>query len=252
MMLSKYLLAIATGALASIGLSPQAQALSFTTSGTWATASLTDGTVANGISTNSISWGTGVGSGNSSYVFTGEPTTDLSFQESITGRFVLGTFTHNNFPITGETLSQATLQLNFNLGPVNTVFNFDFQHHETPNETPCNPTGTTICPDVVLIANNIATETITIANTSYNLTLLGFQNSDGSTAEQFLTEEGQANTAQLYARLTAVPIVSQPAANTAIDTIPEPAGVVGVVTTSGLLAYQQRKRRRSKQAKPQA
>ncbi|MEM8839519.1 MAG: choice-of-anchor K domain-containing protein, partial [Pseudomonadota bacterium] len=109
--------------------------------GVWTSAS---GAAVGGLGTNQISWGTPLGASQSSYVFDGvAPPTQGPF--SAGDDFTLGTFTHNNFPITGSAITGATLEVtimgtaqngsseNFNL-----TSTFDFDHFETPNgANPC-------------------------------------------------------------------------------------------------------------------
>lgn len=190
-----------------------AQAASLSTSGTWSTAVLDNGAVLAG-GTNAISWGTSAGYGQSGYVFTGVSATVSNFVNP----FKIGTFTHNNFPIYGNALDFATLNVNLNLDSVTQSFSFLFDHLETPNSGLCEGPGTTICPDRVTFPNASSSQTVVLGGIAYNLTLTGFLK-NGYATTSFWTEEGQANSADLYARLTAVP---------------EPLTVLGTAVALGL------------------
>jgi hypothetical protein len=82
-----------------------------------------------------------------------------------------------------------------------------FQHNETPNAAPCDPSGATICPDVVTLVSEVSGETGVKVGTQFvKLRIDGFPS--GLT---FITEEGQANRAPLTASFT-VTTVPLPAA----------------------------------------
>lgn len=132
--------------------------------------------------------------------------------------FKVGTFTHNNFPIYGTTLDFATLNVSLSLDSITQNFSFIFDHLETLNVGPCEGEGVTICPDRVTFPNATSSQTVVLGGIAYNLTLTGFLR-DGYATSSFWTEEGQANSADLYARLSAVP---------------EPLTVLGTVVALGV------------------
>src|SRR3989304_1702529 len=183
-----------------------ANAITVTSSGTWGN---TTGTATvTGEGTDTISWGTSTGSGQSSWVFTGNGGVFINNAAIDGSQFILGGFTHNNNPILNYNFTGADLTLNLDIvnGSIfNQNFTFQFSHNETPNAPPCSPSGATVCPDVVSIPLATALETVTIYGNTYALTIDGFQ-SGGSIVSEFITEEGQANTATLFGSLNRVSV----------------------------------------------
>ncbi|MBK1726800.1 THxN family PEP-CTERM protein [Halorhodospira neutriphila] len=171
-------------------------------SGIWTSASPAD--AVSGVDTNEISWGD---EDSSSYVFegqgaTGDTNVDFPDEEF---RFDLGTFTHNNFSITGTALDTAQLQVDTVLTidgtdrDITSVFTFD--HVETQNNAdPCfgdqtpNAQG---CPDrVTFSVNEASSDSVVIGGRRYEIGLTGFQD-NGDIAEVFWTDEGEVNVATL-------------------------------------------------------
>lgn len=203
-----------------------ASAASLNTSGTW-----NNSTPAGGISgqgTNQISWGNpATVNGQSSYKFVGVSET-VDVADLTASNFLLGEFTHNNFPVFegNGLLESTTLSVDFSLDAISKLFTFDFDHFETPNDgTPCAAGGAQPCPDLVSFDNGgVSNEFITLDGIDYNLTLIGFSQDGGNTlVEEFLTLENQANTAGLYAQLTQVPT----------ESVPEPASLLGILLVGG-------------------
>ncbi|MDJ0508638.1 MAG: THxN family PEP-CTERM protein [Crocosphaera sp.] len=207
-------LAGASAVVLALGFQATAQAASVNTSGTWS--NITGNPVdLNGVGTNQINWGNpfNLDNAQSGYVFAGvngeNVTLPTAFGE-MSNVFDLGTFIHNNFTITGGSITGATLNIeaNFINGSNETqTFSFGFSHFETPNNAvPCAAGGSQPCPDLVSFLNNGASsETVTIDGTQYRLDITGFQLEDGTVVQEFLTLEGQANMATLQGKLTAVP-----------------------------------------------
>ncbi|MFK0730556.1 MAG: THxN family PEP-CTERM protein [Gloeotrichia echinulata GP01] len=203
-----------------------AQAATVTTSGTWTSAVGTQSPIG-GIGTNQISWGTAAtGNGQSGYNFTGESNVTAPLNGS---SFLLGTFTHFNWPITGNTLANANLGVNFT-GAFNKTFNFAFSHNETPNNVPgtvcpATPGYSEPCPDVVSIPSLSSTELVSIGGFDYNLTIEGFKpDASSSPVSQFITIEQRANSAGLYGKLVQVQ-ATPPSPN-----VPEPMTILGSAT----------------------
>jgi hypothetical protein len=88
---------------------------------------------------------------------------------------------------------------------------------------------------VVTIPDASSTETVTLSGTVYQLMITGFSQDGGATVvDQFLTLEGQPNTATLYAKLVEVPPVD----------VPEP-GILSLMGL-GLLAFGYKQHRKQK------
>jgi hypothetical protein len=199
-------LALAAALMISTSSVDAAPTISFNSaSGTWV--SSVPGVT--GLNTDTISWGTSTGSGQSSYNFTGTappPITDIPLNTL----FNLGEFTHNNQPITGTVLQSAVLQVDWDLnivdgGATNVTGStqYTFLHNETPN-TPgsCPPGSGSVCDDIVTFQiNPSATDTIDIGGVDYVVAISGFL-IGGSPASQFMTLEGQSNTAVLQGIVT--------------------------------------------------
>ena len=127
--------------------------------------------------------------------------------------FVLGTFTHQNWPINSGT-SITGVQLSIKIGnvvvdgqsqgPLNLLYNFT--HFETPNDgNPCAAGGSQPCPDRVTVTFNAQSENFLVNGVEYTVNVLGF---DGQSS--FLTREQAATSAnlivQVAARETVVPV----------------------------------------------
>jgi hypothetical protein len=164
--------------------------------------------------------------------------------------FTLGTFTHNNFPITGNTLLTATLNVTI-VGtavngvpvPINHVQSFNFSHFETPNgDNPCaggtgaNGVGVNAngCADIVTVANNFGgSQPISIGGIDYVFSFTGFL-VGGNPFTQFATVEGQANSALLQGSFIQLASVPGPIAG---------AGLPGLVLAfGGTLAWWRRRK----------
>ncbi|MEQ9356384.1 THxN family PEP-CTERM protein [Coleofasciculus chthonoplastes] len=221
--------AIAITAILGLGLALSARganAAFLNTSGTW-TNTQPVGSI-NGENTNTISWGTG---GTSSYVFDGVSET-VDINDLINAPFLLGQFTHNNFPIFDPVLQSATLNVDLSLDSFSQTFLFDFTHLETPNNaSPCEAGGVQPCPDLVSFPNEDSSQFITLDGVDYKLTLIGFsQNGLGNAVDEFLTIENQSNTANLFAQLTEVET----------ENVPEPLTILGSATALGIGALLKR------------
>jgi len=199
-------------------------------SGVWTNVAPTPGVTGSG--TDTISWGDpATSAGQSSYVFD-DAVTPINNAAS---PFYIGDFTHNNNPVYPPSLTSADLMVTITGDIDGTAFSltstFTFNHNETTNSTPCNPPGATVCPDVVTIVNSQdLSQVVNVGGLDYTIVLSGFLQG-GVYTSQFITEEGQANTAQLYASVT------QPA--------PVPLPAAGLLLLGGLGALRAAKRRRS-------
>ncbi|MEQ8265240.1 DUF5801 repeats-in-toxin domain-containing protein, partial [Pseudohaliea sp.] len=152
-----------------------------------------------------LQWGTPASSGG------GRSGYDFSLSDSpvvLDSAFDLGAFTHNNFPINlnGGTLDNTDLAVSFDIvidGQATTVdIVVEIDHNETPNSG-SNP------DDIITITSFSATiagtggtqQQITVGDRTYVLQIDGFRDGSGDPVNQVFTEEGEANTFSLQARL---------------------------------------------------
>lgn len=174
--------------------------------------------VVDGVGTTDLRWGTPArgATRQSGYAFEASQT---PFDVEDDASFVLGTFTHLNFPITGVLLEAADLAVEFAIEGVDQVINttFSFDHFETFNE-PANcangeaqGVGVNVngCADNVSATRNEAkSEVFTLDGQTYKLDISGFQY-DGGLFDSFWTEEDRANSAQLIASFSLVDSVTE-------------------------------------------
>jgi hypothetical protein len=190
------------------------------------------------VGTNQIRWGTPVNTLQSGYDYNGStpPPQNIATET----QFLVGTFVHHNQPITGNTITGATLDITLNMtfGATNVIktFTYNFEHVETPNSTPCQfPSAPNLvpCDDRVSILNNIPATTFTIGGTEYTLNLLGFSLDNGNTVSNiFYTEEGLDNTAKLYGKVT----------SDLTGTVPEPSSIFLLATCAAGLGLKRFRR----------
>ncbi|MFV0475177.1 MAG: THxN family PEP-CTERM protein [Pikeienuella sp.] len=135
--------------------------------------------------------------------------------------FLLGDFTHNNFPITGATLSSADLKLSVNVtvvsdsGVAQTVDlapTYTVNHNETPNTASTCSGDSVPCDDIVTFGNIWdGSATVTVDGVEYSFVLAGFSQDGGATlVDAFRTIEGQSNTAGLWASFSTAPVSAVP------------------------------------------
>lgn len=202
----------ASAALAAAGFASSASAGVVTISniqGVWSLAAPT-GTIANGNPTSTVSWGNGTEGGDyrkSSYAFTAAaaPYNDDLQNGEVGTPFKLGTFQHNNWPVTGATLQTVTLTVSAvvnidgnNIGLQNFVYNF--VHTETPNGgsgywDTCQFGGNSGdannkygCSDKVMVNAISYNNNFTFGRDTYTLDIAGFLVGDNLTTD-FITKE---------------------------------------------------------------
>ncbi|MGE0745778.1 MAG: THxN family PEP-CTERM protein [Rhodospirillales bacterium] len=248
---------LAVGTLGAFATQTQAAPFEITTSGIWtATMPPVVGTpdTLEGIGTNEIRWGNPAEGQKSGYRFLGlgptgaHPAAQFADLDALlAAEFDVGDFTHINFPITGGSITQASLQMTMTItdiaggAPQVLNFSFNFTHNETDNfpgslGDACPTTGVPQpavgCPDIVGLQTVFSQEIVNIGGQQLVLEILGFvPGHAGSPISQFLTSENTENLASLVVRFSAP--------------IPEPAtlGILGLGLAA--LGWQQRRRRRS-------
>ena len=186
-------------------------------SGTWNAPS--NGSNVTGVGTDTLRWGTGEVSctghlwwktcsegPQSGYGFQGPN----SLPQTITSDdpFVLGTFTHFNNRITGESITGvsldvfATFSTTASNSKVTGPYTFDFIHDETPNVGQecwwvfCWSVEQDV-DDVVILDNMIESSEFQFGANIYSLSLLGFANG----LNEIETQEGKATSVDLLAKL---------------------------------------------------
>ncbi len=198
--------------------------------GIWTAAAPGNAPNLNGIGTSTINWGTGSQSGGfrqSSYTFSGPSGLPVALTSGQS--FVLGQFTHSNWPIVAlpapSSITGATLQITFDLlvgGTAQTISQiYDFAHWETANAAaPCADGGTVGsgvdingCADRVQATLNPAvSDTFTIGGVDYQINISAFQGfaPDANGVPTFWTVESSQNTADLIATFDAVDVPPAP------------------------------------------
>lgn len=186
-------------------------------SGAWG--SPTGGSNIQGVGTDNLRWGEGLVtcSGKlwwkecsqgpqSGYGFEGAS----NLPETITSSdpFVLGSFTHFNNRITGDSITAvdldvyATFSTTPDNGTVTGPYTFQFSHNETPNVY-CGPLSfifgcsTKDVDDIVRLDNMIESSEFQFGSSIYSLTLLGFEGG----VDEIYTAEGKATSVNLLAKL---------------------------------------------------
>jgi hypothetical protein len=150
-----------------------------------------------GLSSQHVRWGVPAGgAGQSGYVFTGR-----SVEVPLDGTtFVLGTFTHQNYPIYGYQPGQFDVSLKvhvtFGGGVLSRDFSFTFHHNETPNVGPAPE-------DLVDLPTLQSPETVEIDGEEYALVIQGFLQG-GNLVTRFVSPENGSNSADIVAKLVQI------------------------------------------------
>jgi len=150
-----------------------------------------------GLNSQHVRWGVPAGgAGQSGYVFTGR-TVEVPLDGTT---FVLGTFTHQNFPIYGYQPRQFDVSLKvhvtFSGGVLAKDFSFTFHHNETPNVGPAPQ-------DLVDLPTLRSPETVEINGEEYALVIEGFMQG-GKLVTRFVSAENGSNSADIIAKLVQI------------------------------------------------
>ncbi len=154
----------------------------------------------NGTTTATLSWGDPLETDQSSYVFDASADTDVDVPPD--QLVTLGTFTHNNNPIDPPAITAATLTVSTDIS-IDSIaqgsydFVFDFTHDETPNTG-----GGNCCNDNVTVSDSSLSQNFLLDGVLYTISIVGFRLADDTVVSIFDTIEGQANIADLVARIT--------------------------------------------------
>lgn len=238
MKINTLLSAVAVSALLATGASAASLTIN-SVSGVWT--NLVPNSGISGGGTDTIAWGTpATNAGQSSYEFDGAAPPPFVANESVS--FGLGTFTHNNNPITGTTLSGADLAVTVNVAGYGDILStYSFTHVETPNGGSSCPDGgangsgvnANGCADLVTATINLgATDTFQIGGVDYVFNVAGFS-VGGSPFDLFWTTEQASNSAELLGSFVTKDSVSP---------VPLPAaGWMLIAGMGGLFATRRRK-----------
>ena len=160
-----------------------------------------------------VRWGQSTGDGQSGLGFTGNPSLPLTFGSG--AEFEIGTLRHFNHPIFPAAASAIDLTINLDFtDPTSSIpFTFTLAIDETPNAEPCVYPSSTPCADKITFPSTFPTlsESYWLNGKYYTLQIVGFRSSPGgSLVSEFISDEGQINTAHLYGELTTPPALEVP------------------------------------------
>ncbi|MDB9377527.1 THxN family PEP-CTERM protein, partial [Nodularia sphaerocarpa] len=181
--------------------------------GSWTNPIGGGGTV-NGVGTNEIRWGTPAlfASEQSGFKFDGAAPPSASI--STENNFLLGTFTHFNFPVNGGA-NAVDLDVSLNIGSIQN-FKYTFNIQETSNglflsSCPSFQISNTPCDDRITFGSGFTDRTFFIDEEEYTLQLAGFSSTADSLnpISSLVTEERRASTAFLFGRIT-TPVNNEP------------------------------------------
>ncbi|GAB2575733.1 hypothetical protein GCM10027168_05870 [Streptomyces capparidis] len=143
-----------------------------------------------------LSWGSAVNKETSSYAFDG-----VSVQAHVGGDpFLLGTFTHHNFPIYLP-FERFTVDLEVSVsvdgGPVQ-PFTITFEHYESPNRGPVAAQS-----DVVTVKDVKVERAVQVDGLACDLLITGlYVHNTNMLSHRFVSPEGGTNWADLHVQIT--------------------------------------------------
>ncbi|MDO9623764.1 MAG: cadherin domain-containing protein, partial [Pseudomonas sp.] len=169
-----------------------------------------------------ISWGTGTTQ--SGYAFVDNETLRSSGPSLPDSDFKLGTFTHNNFPVSGTTLSSVDLVVKLTVMidgiPTTVEHTVKLNHEETPNnaantQDPAND-------DIIRLDNSTLIRQFTVGDRTFEFEIKGFLDPvTGNVVTTIYTTENAASSFDLYAVVKST------------DGLPLNSGDISTVTTTG-------------------
>ena len=198
-----------------------------------------------GEGTNWIRWGNGTRSGGyqqSGYRFDSNGYVPLTVESSES--FKLGKFTHDNFPVTGDSIRGAELLISATLSINGQTLgsdphDFRFRHFESPNQ--CRPQANCSRDGVRLKARDTSNEFV-FNGVAITMSVLGFIDEFGSVRSVLRTYENRSNSAELLAVFN-TRIISGPTTLPGIS-LTEP-GLAGILAIFGFTVVALRRRKDS-------
>jgi hypothetical protein len=179
-----------------------------------------------------IRWGQSTGSGTSGLGFQGTSTV-----VSNENPFSVGTLSHFNNPTAdGTQIDGVLLTVAVNVTTAGGSFGLSVPTSlaidNTNNAGPCPYPSNTPCSDAITIVSlgSELSSTAVLGDTSFTLTILGFQNSSGQLVTQFISQEGGTNSVRLFATLEQK---TRPVADAGADQTVEQTGTLTDVTLDG-------------------
>ncbi|ELS25538.1 putative outer membrane adhesin like protein [Metapseudomonas furukawaii] len=138
--------------------------------------------------------------------------------------FKLGTFTHNNFPVSGTTLRSVDLVVKLTVMidgvPTTVEHTVKLNHTETPNNA--SSTQDPANDDIIRLDNSTLVRQFTVGDRTFEFEIKGFLNpSTGNVVTEIRTKENAASSFDLYAVVKST------------DGLPLNSGDVSTVTTTG-------------------
>lgn len=190
---------------------------------------------------NQVRWGTpftgSVNNGRSGLGFKGlAPISPVAIDTA----FQIGELRHYNWTIlvssaaTGSQLDlSASLEID-GVGSPGSPYNFTtaLTIEETPNSEPCDYPSDTPCSDRITFEQVGASDTFVIDGIEYTFEVIGFGPTPDTLIEEFISQEAQASTTPLWARITQAP-----------SKVSEPGSAALLVASLGLAGMVSRRRK---------
>ena len=182
-----------------------------------------------------IFWSTPIVYGSySGYEFNDNEQLRLTEDVSIDSLIELGTFSHLNYQMHGDSLRSTTLEVKFNVtidGEMHQITgHIDLQHNETinTNATITHPDN----DDIITITNANQLQTFAVGDRVFEFQIAGFLDATGNLVEEIYTTETARNDFKLYAQILSTDDLPTVEGAVAID---ESFGADGVATSSPIV-----------------